>query len=75
MRDQISRGALRCHELVIITAHSNEDIALEALVRDVSRLKEVLKQDGWQGPQNSIVNEYVFHRQNVWRGDLFWTLE
>jgi hypothetical protein len=69
----MSYGTLRCDELVMITAHSYEDIALEALGHD--RIKEVLKQDGWQGPQNSIVNEYVFHRQNVWRGDLFWTLQ
>jgi 5-methylcytosine-specific restriction endonuclease McrA len=43
-------GAFRNDELVVVAGHVTEDLALEALVREVYELNslEVLKQHGWR---------------------------
>jgi 5-methylcytosine-specific restriction endonuclease McrA len=47
---KITYGASRREELVILTEHTTEDLALEGLVREVDRLNslEALKQHGWR---------------------------
>ena len=47
---KITYGAFRRDELVIVAEHVTEDLALDALVREVYRLNslEVLKQHGWR---------------------------
>jgi 5-methylcytosine-specific restriction endonuclease McrA len=47
---KMTYGAFRGDELVIAAGHVTEDLALEALVREVYKLTslEVLKQHGWR---------------------------
>ena len=47
---RVTYGAFRRDELVIVAEHATEDLALDALVREVYRLNslEVLKQHGWR---------------------------
>jgi 5-methylcytosine-specific restriction endonuclease McrA len=47
---KVAYGAFRGEESVTLTEHVTEDLALEALVREVYRLNslEVLKQHGWR---------------------------
>jgi hypothetical protein len=47
---KLAYGAFRSDELVILAEHATEDLALEALVRELYRRNslEVLKQHGWR---------------------------